>query len=95
MRTDDYLARWGGEEFVLVCRNVSDAGAGTIGEKLRQAVAQHRFETQAQPLSVTVSIGIACSKSGESFNNLFKRADTALYRAKASGRNRIEMADDS
>ena len=95
MRADDYLARWGGEEFVLVCRNVSSTTASAIGEKLRQAVAQHRFEAQSQSLNVTVSIGIACSKPEESFESLFKHADLALYQAKSSGRDRVIMAEDS
>ncbi|HEY7772025.1 MAG TPA: two-component regulator propeller domain-containing protein [Marinagarivorans sp.] len=94
VRTQDSLARWGGEEFVLVCYQAPLAAASAIGEKLRQAVAQHRFEAQDRPLSLTVSIGIACSKPGESFEQLFKRADIALYNAKSGGRNRVEVADD-
>ncbi len=94
VRAQDRVARWGGEEFVLVCDGVSGDAARAIGEKLRQAVSQHRFEPQGRPVKVTVSIGIACGKPGESFDELFKRADIALYKAKADGRNRVHMAED-
>ncbi len=94
VRGHDCLARWGGEEFVLVCYQAPSEAAQAIGEKLRLAVAQHTFETQAQSLNVTVSIGVASGKAGESFDKLFKRADVALYKAKAGGRNRVELAED-
>lgn len=94
IRANDCLARWGGEEFVLVCYEVSRDAALAIGEKLREAVAHHRFEPQGRPLNVTVSIGIALGKPGENFEQLLKRADVALYKAKAGGRNQVEIADD-
>lgn len=94
VRAQDCLARWGGEEFVLVYDEVPNETARAIGEKLRQAVAQHRFEVQGHPLNITVSIGVATGKPGESFDTLFKRADIALYNAKTRGRNRVEVADD-
>ncbi|HEY6528179.1 MAG TPA: GGDEF domain-containing protein [Cellvibrionaceae bacterium] len=94
VRANDHMARWGGEEFVLVCEQVSGDTARVIGEKLREAVAQLRFEPHGQPLTVTVSIGIACGKLSDNFDTLFKRADVALYKAKMGGRNLVEMAED-
>lgn len=94
VRTQDCLARWGGEEFVLVCGQVTGDAARAIGEKIRLAVAQHLFEPHGHPLIVTVSIGIATGKPSDNFDTLFKRADVALYKAKTSGRNLVEMAED-
>lgn len=94
IRAQDCLTRWGGEEFVLVCDKMPNEAACAFGDKLRLAVAHHKFETRGQPLNVTVSIGIACGRNGDSFDELFKRADVALYKAKAGGRNRVELAAD-
>lgn len=92
VRTQDSLGRWGGEEFILVCRNASAKAAVPIAETLRSAVANHLFEKDARPLHLTVSIGVASLREGETFEEVVKRADLALYKAKSNGRNCVVLA---
>lgn len=87
-REVDALGRFGGEEFVIVCRHATrDAGQATA-EKIRARVERHPFPTVGQ---VTASFGVAAYRDGDTLASLFGRADSALYRAKASGRNRVEV----
>jgi diguanylate cyclase (GGDEF)-like protein len=81
IRQGDFFARWGGEEFVLLCQSGYIHSMNTLAEKLRQHVEESRFILGKQA-NVTVSIGIAIAKSGETFEDLFNRADRALYQAK-------------
>lgn len=92
IRDHDTFARWGGEEFVLVCEHINEQSALALAEKLRLAVADYIFEQECSPLHLTVSIGVASHTPGESFEVLFKRADDALYRAKNAGRNLVVLA---
>lgn len=89
-RTGDLLARFGGEEFVLVLPNTSQPGAEAVCERLRQHVAEHAWSGIAPGLAVTVSLGLAATPpyGGE---GLFDRADRALYEAKQQGRNRLAL----
>ncbi len=91
IRNEDLFARWGGEEFVLVCRNTRVGQAAVIAEKVRERIALHEFE---QGLTVTVSLGVACLSANESLESLFKAADDALYTAKRRGRNRVVVAEN-
>ncbi|MEY4589337.1 MAG: hypothetical protein RL497_1413 [Pseudomonadota bacterium] len=93
IRTGDYFARWGGEEFILLCPSTTLNNAKNLAEKLRLACANYFFEAKSAPIGVTLSIGIACCKPEDDFTLLLKRADNALYRAKNSGRNCIEVED--
>jgi len=86
VRGQDLLGRWGGEEFLLVCRDTGLIQAVAIAEKLRALVAGHDF---GDGLRVTASFGVAAMSSERSLDQLFAAADTALYRAKAAGRNRV------
>ena len=88
-RDSDLLARFGGEEFILVFPETDLAEARTVSERLRQMVESLTIEFQDSSISVTVSIGLASSRQGETFEALFSTADQALYRAKEAGRNRI------
>ena len=90
LRESDYLGRWGGEEFVAVLPNVRTDRALVVAEKVREAVATFRFE---HDLRVTVSIGVACARQQSEFESLFDKADTALYKAKESGRNRVVVSN--
>ncbi len=87
----DLACRYGGEEFVVVMPETDPESAHFVAERLREDVASHPFETDAGPLDVTISIGIASSKTDtEEAEGLLKQADEALYRAKNAGRNRVE-----
>lgn len=85
----DHVGRWGGEEFLVIASNTELDGARELAEKLRQRVADHRFPKVGEK---TASFGIAAYHVGESVTDLIARADLALYRAKESGRNRVECA---
>jgi len=90
IRATDSLARWGGEEFVVLSPSVTADGEAALAERLRAAVAGH---DHASVGTVTASFGVAEHRSGETPDELFARADRALYRAKDGGRNRVEVAD--
>ena len=80
--------RYGGEEFILVDLNSSVEELYALGEQIRKEVAALKFWTAAgQEFSITVSCGIALDNTG--FDNVFAKADTALYQAKNQGRNQV------
>lgn len=91
IRHSDSLARWGGEEFVVLCPHINEQGADILAEKLRSRVAAIKFPLQPN-LQVTTSVGVGYFRLDEDFNDVFKRVDSALYRAKNSGRNRVAKA---
>ncbi len=85
----DVVGRWGGEEFLIVCRDTDLNGAAVLAEKLRSQLAQHPLPP---PLTGhgTASFGVASLRDGEEIAQLLGRADAALYQAKRAGRNRVE-----
>ncbi|MDD3855560.1 diguanylate cyclase [Sulfurimonas sp.] len=85
LREDDLIARWGGEEFVIMLKNVTIDEAKTIIEKVRASVEKNKIN---DTISVTASFGITKYILGEDIKKTFKRVDDALYEAKKSGRNR-------
>ncbi len=88
IRGVDVAARWGGEEFMVLMPQSDLAAARSAAEKLRQAIAQHRFD-KASP--VTVSFGVTKFVPQDDIHSLLKRVDDALYQAKMRGRNRVEV----
>jgi diguanylate cyclase (GGDEF)-like protein len=91
IRTKDSFARWGGEEFVLICRDTSLTEAAEIAEGLRELIASHNF---GEKLNVTASMGIATIRETETIEQLFTKVDRALYVAKVEGRNMVFVAKD-
>lgn len=92
-REIDLPARTGGEEFWVVMPDTALDGARRAAERMLQAVRQQTLAVGAEPLTVTVSIGVAtAATAGEPLEELMRRLDAALYRAKGAGRNRIEEA---
>ena len=92
VRSVDMVARYGGEEFVIVLPETGEMGAIAFAERIRQRVEQHNFEAaRSANVRVTVSIGVSCFPSAQvdSAEDLFARADVALYRAKERGRNQV------
>jgi diguanylate cyclase (GGDEF)-like protein len=83
------VGRLGGEEFAILLAGADLAAAAAHAESLRARLAQLSFETGRGRLSVTCSLGVAEAQAGESIDQLLKRADAALYQAKASGRDRV------
>jgi two-component system cell cycle response regulator len=98
IRKEDFVARFGGEEFVVIARETGLDGARLLAERIRSAVARSRCVWQDEELRVTVSVGVAVSAPdaplvpGETERSLVDAADRALYRAKQSGRDRVETA---
>lgn len=87
------FGRYGGEEFLLVLPHADQAGAVRCVERIRASLAEQHTATSDGPVAITFSAGIAQYQAGEDVGTLLRRADAALYRAKARGRDRIEVAD--
>lgn len=88
IRTTDKVARFGGEEFVVLLNDNNAAGAAIIAERIRQTVASTVFEADNDRLLATISIGIAeAEKFDTDIDRIIERADRALYEAKSRGRN--------
>ncbi|MGC6371380.1 GGDEF domain-containing protein [Pseudomonas sp. K2I15] len=92
LRPNDFIARFGGEEFVLLMPNSSLSDALAVGETLRAAIEACPFHFKGEPVTITVSMGTAQFQPGERSDLALKRADEALYRAKAAGRNQVQAA---
>ncbi|WP_413793442.1 MULTISPECIES: GGDEF domain-containing protein [unclassified Pseudomonas] len=91
LRGGDFIARFGGEEFVLLVPDTPLAAGAKLAEALRLAIEACPFHFKGEPVTVTVSIGLTAFKAGEHSDSVLKRADQALYRAKNAGRNRVEL----
>src|SRR5690554_4444897 len=94
LRDADFIGRYGGEEFVILLPETTDHQAFAALDKIRAAIAKTDFRYQQQPVALTVSIGIAQYRQGESAEQLFARADRALYVAKVVGRNQSRLTTD-
>jgi two-component system, cell cycle response regulator len=96
MRSGDHCGRYGGEEFVLLAPGIVSEQAYRMAERHRTAIASLRVAELGDQHRVTVSIGVAVfeAEGGETSDDLLERADTALYMAKTTGRNRVVVARD-
>lgn len=92
LRGRDFIARFGGEEFVLLLPQTPPATAAQVAEVLRATVEACPFHFKGERVVITTSIGLGEFRSGERGDQVLKRADAALYRAKELGRNRVEQA---
>ncbi|MDF9617843.1 diguanylate cyclase [Pseudomonas entomophila] len=92
LRGRDFIARFGGEEFVLLLPQTSPPAAVQVAEALRAAIEACPFHFKGERVVITTSIGLSAFRSGERGDQVLKRADEALYRAKDQGRNRVEQA---
>ncbi|SEM64670.1 diguanylate cyclase [Pseudomonas sp. ok272] len=91
LRGSDFIARFGGEEFVLLMPDTSLPVGAKLLETLRAAIEACPFHFKGERVTISVSIGMSAFKAGEHSDLVLKRADQALYRAKDAGRNRIEI----
>jgi len=89
-RFADVPSRWGGEEFLVVLPETGASRAREVAERLRRGAGEQPYRTDAGPVRVTLSIGVASLQAGDDPTSLVRRADEALYRAKRAGRNRVE-----
>ncbi len=86
IRAVDTLGRWGGEEFLIICPEQTVEGGRQLAEKLRAIIEQHTFEYFSH---LSCSFGVAAYTQDKNADDLLKRADDALYRAKNQGRNQV------
>lgn len=91
IRQGDLLIRWGGEEFLILLPTTLIKEAGPFAERIRVVVEQESFPTAGK---VTVSLGVAQLREGDSTDTLLKRVDSALYKAKQGGRNRVVLCSE-
>jgi diguanylate cyclase len=91
LREVDFFCRYGGEEFVALLPDTNVDSAFMVLEKVREAIAKTAFNYKGEPMSISVSIGMTEFVEGDDLHQAFERADKALYRAKAEGRNRCEV----
>lgn len=91
-RAEDVVARFGGEEFVVLMPLTDAEGASRFAERLRLAIAAELAGLSSAPGGLTASIGLVAARGPAEFPALYRRADEALYRAKAEGKNRVVVA---
>ena len=94
VRGEDVVARFGGEEFCVLCRGTDAAGARDLGERLRVEIEQRRLVYGMKVIPVTISVGVATMPDAAitQATGLLAAADKALYEAKRAGRNRVVVA---
>lgn len=96
VRSTDKVARFGGEEFVVLLREIGDESVEALAQRMRRAVRAAVFTFDGKTVSVSISIGgTLVSGQERDIHDVIERADSALYDAKASGRNAVVIADDS
>ncbi|MFG1420411.1 sensor domain-containing diguanylate cyclase [Roseixanthobacter liquoris] len=94
LRQHDRVARFGGEEFVVLLLNVDRAGMMALAERMRSSIGSSRVQVEGREIAVTVSFGAALAQPGDrDVDEVIERADLALYSAKNSGRNCVAVAD--
>lgn len=92
LKDTDTFGRFGGEEFIVILPDTGLAGAKRVAERIRSVVAGAPFETSSGEIGVTVSIGVAQYRRGESLRDILERVDKAVYAAKHAGRDRVAVA---
>lgn len=91
LRSDDSLARWGGEEFIVLLIGVDKQGLANTAEKLRTLVENSHLTVDEKEIAVTTSIGATLARPEDDLNSFMGRADQNMYRSKLAGRNRVTM----
>jgi diguanylate cyclase (GGDEF)-like protein len=92
IRGNDIFARYGGEEFCLLFLGSPEARVREIGERLRKTIQDHNFIYEGKQIPVTISLGISTIRENDTgWNDIFGRADKALYSSKSGGRNKVSF----
>ncbi|MDR1328264.1 MAG: GGDEF domain-containing protein, partial [Oscillospiraceae bacterium] len=87
----DILARWGGEEFILIITDIDEPGVLNLSERIRREVEAYACEYMGKVIGVTISAGLSQSADECDITELTLRADKALYTAKTGGKNSVVM----
>jgi diguanylate cyclase (GGDEF)-like protein len=91
IRETDIFARWGGEEFMILCPHTNNQKIMVFAERIRKKIEEHKF---SYGVKITISLGVSMYSNKEKDDKeLLKRTDTALYKAKHKGRNCVEFVD--
>jgi len=94
VRRNDAAARWGGEEFIVICPRIDAAVLAEVAERARALIERSWLKLEdGRRVAPTVSIGGAISREGDSLDSLVRRADSRLYDSKEAGRNRTKVGD--
>lgn len=92
LRKCDFMARYGGEEFAIIVPETRSEGAMGVAEKLRQTIELTKFIYKSDSVAITVSVGVTeITPADKTHEDIFSRADRALYNAKQTGRNRVAV----
>jgi diguanylate cyclase (GGDEF)-like protein len=94
LREPDIFTRFGGDEFAVILPNTSLHGAVTVAERLRMVVCSSTFLYETHELQISLSMGVATARAGDSLETLLERADRALYLAKEKGRNQVRSEEE-
>ncbi|MCP4043150.1 MAG: GGDEF domain-containing protein, partial [Gammaproteobacteria bacterium] len=97
VRKTDYAARYGGEEFIVILTETHLPQAEELAERLRNDISEHSTPVAgSKELNITVSVGIASyPEHAQTWEDLLKAADSAMYAAKHAGRNRVRVAENT
>ena len=93
LRDFDNLGRYGGEEFLIVLKNTTLSTALTVAERVREHISAGPVSLHGDIVEVTTSIGVSVMRPGDDADDMVRRADKALYEAKAAGRNCVKSVD--
>jgi PAS domain S-box/diguanylate cyclase (GGDEF) domain len=93
IRVSDLVARYGGEEFCVLLPDTDLDEGFALAQRLGRAVAEYEIRYQELSAHITISAGVASSREGDGPDDILRRADEALYKAKANGRNRVERSE--
>lgn len=95
LRSSDIVARYGGEEMIILLRGASLKDSLNVAEKIRKNIEKSEIKDQNNTYNLTVSLGVSVFKSGDTLETIIKRADDGLYKAKDTGRNRVCTVEES
>jgi len=95
LRSVDFIARLGGEEFVMIMPETTEAQAVRVLDKVREGVSKIPFKFNKAPVTISVSFGITEFRADDTMDSSFERADKALYAAKTAGRNQCRVESKS
>jgi diguanylate cyclase len=93
LRKSDFIGRFGGEEFVVLMPGTSVDKAAIVLEELRVGIENSPFHFKNERVTITISIGFTDFRRDDTLEQVFERADQAMYRAKGDGRNQLMRAD--
>ncbi len=94
LRINDFISRYGGEEFVILLPHTDLAGGKKAAEGIRSYIDKSSFSYKGEKIPMTISVGVSTFKKGDDSSSVFERADNALYLAKRSGRNAVKTEDE-